>query len=143
MASAGSGNGDPEFQVAPMIDVLLVLLIFFMSITTDQMLKVDKSISLPIAPDAKKRENDLKNQVVVNIQWQADKGVSVVKFGDKICEPLEQLSELVTPLKKNNPQLKMIIRGDSATPALEIQKVIDQVAMGGVDDISISGVNRR
>ena len=30
----GGGDGEPEFQIAPMIDVLLVLLIFFMSITT-------------------------------------------------------------------------------------------------------------
>jgi biopolymer transport protein ExbD len=142
MASAGGGNGEPEFQVAPMIDVLLVLLIFFMSITTDQMLKVDKSISLPLAPDAKKRNNDLKNQVVVNIGWQPAAGKAVVKFGDKVCDPLEQLSEFVKPLKEANPALKMIIRGDAATPALEIQKVIDQVANGGIDDISISGVNR-
>ena len=36
----GGGDGDPEFQIAPMIDVLLVLLIFFMSITSAQVLKV-------------------------------------------------------------------------------------------------------
>ena len=30
----GGGEGEPEFQIAPMIDVLLVLLIFFMVSTT-------------------------------------------------------------------------------------------------------------
>ena len=35
MASGGGSieSGEPEFQIAPMIDVLLVLLIFFISIT--------------------------------------------------------------------------------------------------------------
>ena len=47
--SAGGGKGEPVFQVAPMVDVLLVLLIFFMSITSAQVLKVDKSITLPLA----------------------------------------------------------------------------------------------
>ena len=32
-----------------MIDVLLVLLIFFMSITTAQVLEVDKDIPLPVS----------------------------------------------------------------------------------------------
>ena len=53
----GGGEGEPEFQVAPMIDVLLVLLIFFMSITSSQVLKVDKNISLPVASNGVKRDD--------------------------------------------------------------------------------------
>ncbi len=57
MASGGGGSeaGEPEFQVAPMIDVLLTILVFFMTITSAQVLKVDKTIQLPIAKDAQKR----------------------------------------------------------------------------------------
>ena len=91
--SVGGGNGsEPEFQVAPMIDVLLVLLIFFMSITTDQILKVDKSITLPLAPDAKQRKVDLQNQAVVNIDWLASESRAVVKFGQQVCDPMEQVA---------------------------------------------------
>ena len=35
----------------------LVLLIFFMSITSAQVLQIDKDIKLPVAPDAKKKED--------------------------------------------------------------------------------------
>jgi len=140
--SVGGDGSDPEFQVAPMIDVLLVLLIFFMSITTDQILKVDKSIVLPLAPDAKPRKVDLQNQVVVNIDWNASENKAVIKFGQQICEPLETLAEMVKPMKEKNPKLQMIVRSDGEAPAVEVQKVIEQVALGGVDDISLSGVNR-
>ena len=89
--SVGGSGDDPEFQVAPMIDVLLVLLIFFMSITTDQILKVDKSIKLPLAPDAKERKVDLQNQIVVNIDWNAGENKSTVSFDKKIADSPEML----------------------------------------------------
>lgn len=142
MASAGGDSGEPEFQVAPMIDVLLVLLIFFMSITTDQIMKVDQSITLPMAPDAKKRETDLQNQTVVNIDWIAGDGLAQVRFNTTPCEPLERLAEFVQPIKEANPNIKIIIRADAETPALHVQTVIEQLAKAGVDDISLSGRNR-
>lgn len=142
MASAGGNGSDPEFQVAPMIDVLLVLLIFFMSITTEQIMNVDRSIKLPVAPDAKKRKNDLENEVVVNVDWDTNTAKAVVRFGAIPCDPLEQLVEFVRPIREKNPKLKMIVRGDADTPAIEIQKVIEQLATAGIDDISLSGTNR-
>jgi biopolymer transport protein ExbD len=142
MASAGGDSGDPEFQVAPMIDVLLVLLIFFMSITTDQVLKIDKSIALPVATEAKKRENDMKNQVIVNVDWDTALGKAQVRYGAIICDPIEQLADHIRPVKEANPKVKLIIRGDAQTPAVEVQKVIEQLASAGIDDISLSGTNR-
>jgi biopolymer transport protein ExbD len=142
MASTGGNGSDPEFQVAPMIDVLLVLLIFFMSITTDQVSKIDRSIILPLAPEAKKREHDLKNEVIVNIDWDAALNTAQVRYGSIICDPLEKLGEYVAPVKERNPKLKLIIRGDGDTPSLEIQKVIEVLAGAGIDDISLSGTNR-
>ena len=40
---------DPDFQIAPMIDVLLVLLVFFMSISSTEVLQSTKNIELPVA----------------------------------------------------------------------------------------------
>ena len=64
----GGGDGEPEFQIAPMIDVLLVMLIFFMSITTTQVLKVDKAVQLPVAPNAIKRDQT-RSEAIVNVRW--------------------------------------------------------------------------
>ena len=44
---------DPEFQIAPMIDILLVLLVFFMSISSTEVLQKTEGINLPVAKDAK------------------------------------------------------------------------------------------
>ena len=47
---------DPEFQIAPMIDILLVLLVFFMSISSTEVLQTNDKVKLPIAKDAKDKD---------------------------------------------------------------------------------------
>src|SRR5690242_18865736 len=97
MASAGGGSesGEPEFQVAPMIDVLLTILVFFMTITSAQVLKVDKTIQLPIAKDAQKKDNS-RAEAILNVRWEpASKRVRFV-FDDRTYESAK---ELVGPLK--------------------------------------------
>ena len=77
----GGGDGEPEFQIAPMIDVLLVLLVFFVMITSAEVLKVDKNIVLPVSPNAKAREPEMaKHEMAVNVRFDAksNKGILVV-----------------------------------------------------------------
>src|SRR5947208_16535476 len=95
MASGAGGaeQGEPEFQVAPMIDVLLTILIFFMTITSAQVLKVDKTISLPIAKDAQKKDNS-RSEAVVNVRWKDKKAAFV--FDDKVYT---SAPAMVEPLK--------------------------------------------
>lgn len=145
----GGGDGEPEFQIAPMIDVLLVLLIFFMSITSAQVLRIDKDIKLPVAADAKKKED--KNAMFeesVNVRWVPTKQESVIKLGDREMIPEDIVTEL-TARKENtarqfpgSPPYRVIIRGDRDVPAIEIQKVMAIVAQAGIDDISFSALNQ-
>lgn len=141
----GGGDGEPEFQIAPMIDVLLVLLIFFMSITSAQVLQIDKDIKLPVAPDAKKKEDkNQMNEGAINIAYKANK--AVIKFGGNIgandfSDNLQGLVDRLTELKRNNPLYRIVIRGDRTVPAVEIQKVMNVVGQAGIDDISFSALN--
>lgn len=145
MGGGGGGgeNGEPEFQIAPMIDVLLTLLIFFMSITSAQVLRIDKDIQLPVAPDAKKKdEKNSINEAAVNIRWEAAQQKSTVTFEDKKFPQLEELSNLLQGRKERNPKYRVIIRGDKRLPAIEIQKVMTMVGQSGIDDISFSALNQ-
>ncbi|MBX7211315.1 MAG: biopolymer transporter ExbD [Verrucomicrobiaceae bacterium] len=141
----GGGDGEPEFQIAPMIDVLLVLLIFFMSITTSQVLQIDKDIKLPVAPDAKKKEDkNQMNEGAVNVAYKANK--ATIKFGGNVgandfSDNLQGLVDRLTELKQNNASYRVIIRGDRSVPAVEIQKVMNVIGQAGIDDISFSALN--
>ncbi|HEY1051245.1 MAG TPA: biopolymer transporter ExbD [Prosthecobacter sp.] len=137
----GGGDGEPEFQIAPMIDVLLVLLIFFMSITSAQVLRIDKEIQLPVAGDAKKKEDkNMMNEAALNVRWANSK--SLITFEDTKYEDTEPLVEILRGRKERNLKYRVVIRGDKRLPAIEIQRVMSVVAQAGIDDISFSALNK-
>ena len=70
-----------------MIDVLLTILVFFMTITSAQVLKVDKTIKLPIAKDAQKKDNS-RAEAIVNVRWNEKKAGFV--FDDKVYTSAER-----------------------------------------------------
>ena len=137
----GTESGEPDFQIAPMIDVLLVLLIFFMSITSAQVLQIDKDIQLPVAGDAKKKEKNQMNEAALNIRWKANKATVMFenKEYDNNFDPLIQILET---RKNSNRDYRVILRGDKRLPAVEIQRVMTLVAQAGIDDISFSTLNK-
>ena len=142
MASVGgTESGEPEFQIAPMIDVLLVLLIFFMSITTAEVLKIDKGITLPVSKWAKKRPADMaKHECALNVRWEDKK--SVVKVDDKEYPVLDELIPILKAKLKHDDKLRIIVRADRELPAIEIQRIMTTVAQGGIMDISFAASNK-
>ena len=95
MANLSSGNGDePEFQIAPMIDVLLVLLVFFMSITTLQVSRVDSSVNLPVAPHATPPGGP-RDESVINVRWDAGRKRAEFSFEDVVYAKPETLVPLL------------------------------------------------
>jgi biopolymer transport protein ExbD len=150
MASGAGGaeSGEPEFQVAPMIDVLLTILVFFMTITSAQVLKVDKTITLPVAKDAQKKDNS-RSEAVVNVRWKDKKAQFV--FDDRVYE---KATAMVDPLKTAkvtgekkvtgtaNPTFRAVIRGDREVPAIHVSQAMNACAEAGITDISFSAVNK-
>jgi biopolymer transport protein ExbD len=139
----GGGDGEPEFQVAPMIDVLLVLLIFFMSITSAQVLKVDKSIKLPVATHGIKRD-DKAAAGLINISWDATTGQAKYKLDDRELDPndKEGIARELTARKGSNEKYRLLIRADRQCHAKYISKALEWGAEAGIDNIAFSGLNR-
>jgi len=145
MAGGGGGgdSGEPEFQIAPMIDVLLVLLIFFMSITSAEVLKVDKNIILPVSPNAKKRDPEFaKHEMAVNVRWNEKEGKAYVNVDDREFPDLTEAVAYFQEKKKNDPKIRAVIRGDKLLPAIEIQRVMNVIGEGGIADLSFAASNK-
>lgn len=133
-----------------MIDVLLTILVFFMTITSAQVLKVDKSISLPIAKDAQKKDNT-RAEGIVNVRWKNDVKKAEFVFEDR---PYPTAAEMVPQLKNSkiageknitagaNPAYRAVIRGDREVPAIYVSQAMNACAEAGISDISFSAVNK-
>ena len=139
----GGGDGEPEFQIAPMIDVLLVLLVFFVTITSSEVLKVDKNLKLPVSPNAKARDPELsKHEFAVNVRWDEANNKGILVIDDKILENWQDLVPILKARKEADEKVRAIIRGDKNLPAIEIQRVMGVIAEAGVSDIGFSASNK-
>jgi len=144
----GGGDGEPEFQIAPMIDVLLVLLVFFVTITSAEVLKVDKNLTLPVSPNAKERDPQAtKNEMAINVRWDKGTNRGVLVVDDKVFDNWEDVSPMIEARNEHNKTergqpVRVVVRGDKDLPAGEIQRVMNVIAGAGVSDISFASSNR-
>ncbi|HYR57404.1 MAG TPA: biopolymer transporter ExbD, partial [Chthoniobacteraceae bacterium] len=64
--SVGSEDGDIGFQIAPMVDVVFVLMLFFMACAGSQVTERELNIALPSGAAAKSA-NNTKTPIVIDI----------------------------------------------------------------------------
>lgn len=140
MASSGGGEGEPEFQIAPMIDVLLVLLIFFMSIATTAVSRYDPSIDLPVAPDANKKD-DSEGELVFNVAWHPETQTAVTTFEEHPVN-LDDVVPTLIARKKANDKARILVRSDARTPVRYVSAVIDAGAKAGISDVTFATLSR-
>jgi biopolymer transport protein ExbD len=134
---------DPEFQIAPMIDILLVLLVFFMSIATEQVLQVNKEVVLPVAKDAKELPPDekKKSELMVNLTW-ADIGNSGSIIVDERPVEASVLQDMIRKKKEINPDLRVIIRADKRAKYAYVRSIMVAIGAAGVPNVTFSAVDK-
>jgi len=151
--SVGGGQGGPvsEPNIVPLIDVLLVLLIFFMSITSAQVLKVDKTITLPVAANALKMDNS-RNQAIVNVRWDEGAKKPTYIMDDRTYDDPAELTKALVEAKKigeakiakgPNQTFRCVIRGDRNAYANSITRAMNAAAEAGITDVTISAINHQ
>lgn len=115
-------------QIAPMIDVTLLLLFFFMlsgKLTKKAKLK---GVNMPVASTGSAGDSQGEREVInitQNGDWYAgDQRVSKAELGAYLQARF-----------KNHPPLKLQVRADALTPAVKIKELISLAAEAGAIEI--------
>ncbi len=131
MKALTQNDEGPRLSIAPLIDVVFLLLIFFLVATTFYEEEKDITIRLAEATEGTDREA-ITDLVVVNIK---ESGIIIVK---ERVQTLGQLEDLLASAKKNNPRVSAIVRCDRHAPHMYFVRVLNLCEKLGITGVSVA-----
>ena len=125
-----SDDEDPAPNLAPMIDVILVLTIFFMCAT--KFSGAERKFDLDLPPADAAAAVDGSRPEIVEVEAEGD-----VRLGG---EPLaiEDLRPRLAAIRETNPDVAVMIRGERAVPHGRMAEIYEACRGAGVRRVAIS-----
>ena len=120
-----------ELELAPMIDVVFLLLIFFIVTWQFARFERDMDISVPAAEEAEDKDR-LTGEIIVNVREDG----SLILNGRTVTEP-ELLSKLQA-ISEAYPDQAVILRGSSEANFQAIINVLDQIKKAGIWNVAFA-----
>jgi biopolymer transport protein ExbD len=116
------------FQLAPMIDMTFLLLIFFMVTTKISKEQIKEEVKLPVASNALIPE-EVSNRDIISIDAQGRYFI-----GQEIADK-KRLAEYLKKRFENTPPLRLYIRADQKTSGKKIKEIMKMAADAGAVDV--------
>lgn len=126
----------PIIQMAPLIDIVFLMLIFFMTLSIFSQLESELNISVPKAKEAKQTVRS-PGEIIINITKEGKVVVNQRNLSpDKLGDMLQQVSTLF-------PNQPVIIRADEKTYHKFVVRVLDSCAKADIWNISFSTIKEK
>jgi len=123
------------FVILPMIDVIFLLLLFFVIVTSfDASARIRVDVPKPDKSQAK-RDASAK-QVIINCEVAdpaaPESGGAIYRIGADAPEDLPAIVARLTAAREANPQLSVVIRADRRLPYRDVQVVMESIAAADI-----------
>jgi len=119
------------FQIAPMVDILLVLLVFFIVTWNFSLSEKELDVKIPTASNSKET-NPYVGQVVVNVRMDGSIVFNRQPIsGDELVGKLRELAKLY-------PDQAVILRGDQNTGYKYIVDVLDLCRQANIWNVAFA-----
>jgi len=132
MQADSEGKAIDDINVTPMVDLYLVLLLIFIIMTTAGAQAV--KINLPKGSSAPKMEGPKIQAISVNNEGSV--------FLNTLPVSLAELEQKLSEQKSANPEVSVIVRGDSATQYQGIMDVLDVVGRLNIEKVGLATQKR-
>ncbi|MGA0846152.1 MAG: ExbD/TolR family protein, partial [Luteolibacter sp.] len=124
-----------KMDMSPMIDMVFLLLIFFIVNATAIIVQTDPEVKPPIAKNSK-RQIDGSGRIVINVH---EDGTCTAEDFRVILQDEDAIYDLVKKMKERNDRLtvesKLHLRGDKDTVFRHSRNVIRAAARAGVNQV--------
>lgn len=134
-ASRSVEDEQAKLDMSPMIDMVFLLLIFFIVNATAIIVKTDPKVSPPVANNSKRQE-DGRGRIVVNIH---EDGTFTAEDFDVVLSDDADITDLVKKEKEKILPLglvpKLHLRGDQGAVFKYSRTVVRAAAEAGVDQV--------
>ena len=121
------------FQMAPMVDIMFILLIFFMTAFIFAQWENKLGITVPVASTGDKADRE-PGEVVINVDKD---GKIFINSFEKSPEQLKAILQMVTDVSKYQP---VIIRADAEVPHKYFVRVLDICREVSILNVSIASL---
>jgi biopolymer transport protein TolR len=135
-STAGGGPSNPQINVTPLIDVLLVLIIVFMVVVAmSQKTGLTAQIPQP-APDSPNQPVPVDRTIVIQVVWGAQKQPPNLKINQEAVK-WEDLQSRLHDIFKIRAERIAFVRGDDDIDFQYVADVIDIARSAGVDRVGL------
>lgn len=132
MARRHAHMEDAEINITPMLDIVFIMLIFFI-VTTSFTKETGTTIIKPLAEQAIALQN---GTILIGIRpngeiWMAKRQIE-----------LREVRQMVERARAENPEGSVVIVADRGARIGTVTQVMDQVRLAGVEGVAISAERR-
>jgi biopolymer transport protein ExbD len=127
---------EEDFPMTPMIDMVFLLLVFFMTVST--LAQADKRVKLDL-PESSQSDvpEDLSDRGTISLD-----AAGVIYLGSQ-PQTLESMQTVIKQSLAENPELRIQVRADQATAYSDIKKVLKACAEVGAYEVIYSTYQSR
>lgn len=122
------------FQLAPMVDILFLMLIFFITASIYAQWETKMEIKVPTAKTGDYSPR-FPGEVIVNVDKNGKLSMNLIEYSP------DRLASLLSELAKTYPEQPVIIRADLLTPYEHVIRVLDICRTVDIANISFATIS--